>query len=191
MNVKKNVRNVLWYIFIIFNLLTTGVKGTVEPCWLIIYLSVLFLYIHYYLLFTTRSAVLSQSQGTRWKHFIAMSCYLCWEVIISRLVFFISNSFIFMVGRAFVSHCLSLNGVCCENNKCIRFCQTFRALSHCNVWHFQCTEFKALKMALISKKGFAYYKYWDPKMGKKYLTQRVFDDTIDILRQPKNIEDVY
>lgn len=60
------------------------------------------------------------------------------------LCFWTSPTFIFMVRRAFVSHCLSLNGVCCGNNKCIRYCQTIWALYYI-VWHFQCTELKALK----------------------------------------------
>lgn len=126
MNVKKNVKKYC-DTFSLYLITFHWSRGSIWALWVIIYLYVLLLYIYYYLFFTAYGAVSCQTQGTRWKHFIAMSV----GAFLSNAPHFFSVLWVLFYfhgfERAFVSHCL--NDVCGENNKCIRYCQTIWALS--------------------------------------------------------------
>lgn len=146
MNVKKECLKCTVIHFHYILLLSTGGEGAVESFdWFSTSVFCSFIYIttsfsqhivQYHLILR------GQSEN------IALPCFVtCVEVWWCRdPQFFILSTFNVTVERAFVSHRLFLNDVCCEKNKCIRSCLTFWALSYHIVWHSQCTELKALTM---------------------------------------------
>lgn len=129
---KKNVRNVLWYIFIIFNYFSTGAKGAVESIFDGLSTSVFCsLYTLLPPFFYVFCSIISDS-GDKVKT-------LHGHVFLPLFVHFVLVS-IFMVERAF---CFVVC-LCREDVKCITFCHCCIALSDSSVWHVQCTELKAL-----------------------------------------------
>lgn len=136
----KECQNVLWYIFIIFNFFPLEQIAQLSPfcrrlpqCSVCIYVTTSF-----FLPYIVQYYLRLRGQGENCCHVLlpVLVCYSYLEVFtVGPLWIFIS-----MVLRAFVSHSLSLNGVCCQKNKCIRYCQTIWVISYHFVWHFQCTE---------------------------------------------------
>lgn len=130
--------------------------GVWEPLWLfIIYLHPQLLYIYYYLLFSHKlwCSIFSNS-GDK----VIIICHVCWGLFFSTrglllFRFFFNSlefSFVFTVVKELSLYNIWVTYVA-KKYKCIRFRQTIWALLWNIVWRLQCTELKALTMALVSE----------------------------------------